>query len=654
MQLLVVVVVVVISLCFDSLADGVELDRQVRVQKKEPKGKEKKRQRRKKGSTKEQTRYCDSPYLTKWEDYLCSLPPMTELQPQCYPQFVKSNHDNAKTKKKKKKKKKAKKNGSRKSLVVAFHGFTACPDSYREFTEAFVRSGFDVMVPLLPGQGRVQGSCIGNDINTYLPGPENCAGKYQIGDIPINLQGYVDWVAMINEIVVEEKVLEQYDAVYAIGLSMGGPLASFAVNTAPQGLYHKLFLMNPSYAASSPPLDRQFIACQKSGVQDCTTLVLQGAIQSIQGGLANNDDAEDRGSGGIGEALAANAPAINALLVDLQVRYGSLTELEKYSLVQYALRRLLTNTVENLGSLQSAELQSKIENSVYSWGPQCELERQNGRGGICTFRLLNVLAVHSFGQLAHRTLGLHASSQPPRWQMVTVERDSISRNSLSAQQAASVIGVSSPVVKNKRGGSQCMYRVACPLDSDEFQTAPNDCGVPHSMMSRAEQELAGELYWIHDLIQGAVDFFQKGHRYGIVTKPEFPFRKNDRSICQRLPVGPRITDELASDLVLPQNIGVWFRFDPNDKALQQGLVNALAETEATIVAAIVAVLDTKDGQVLVVKGFEILDDNDSGVPELYVDAPATSNFSRLFDLKKLSQFILLDVEIAGQTMIVHG
>jgi cephalosporin-C deacetylase-like acetyl esterase len=89
-------------------------------------------------------------------------------------------------------------------LVVAFHGYSACPDSFDKMTMAWLQAGYDVIIPLLPGQGQAQLEC-DDDANVgNISG--NCVGKDRIdSELPLMHQGYIDFVNHINQIVLQEK-----------------------------------------------------------------------------------------------------------------------------------------------------------------------------------------------------------------------------------------------------------------------------------------------------------------------------------------------------------------------------------------------------------------------------------------------------------------
>lgn len=197
---------------------------------------------------------CDRENPLLWDALVCSLQNF-DLQPQCQPRFVESTQLLRRGR-----------NAKPKGLVVAFHGFTSCPDAFDELTFAWLQAGYDVMVPLLPGHGRAQGGCETNDSTGILRVGE-CAGRDVVApELPLLKQGYIDFVELINDIVREEVAKRSYKQVMVTGLSHGGPMAGFAVTAAP-GLYDKMLLMNPSFVITIPALDRKFTSCVTFGMK---------------------------------------------------------------------------------------------------------------------------------------------------------------------------------------------------------------------------------------------------------------------------------------------------------------------------------------------------------------------------------------------------
>jgi hypothetical protein len=69
----------------------------------------------------------------------------------------------------------------------------------------------------------------------------------------------------------------------------------------------------------------------------------------------------------------------------------------------------MTELAENFDSLPNDDggFKTSLDEGTLSWGPQSDLENENGRGGICGFRLRNLFAMLtlSFTQYAHRLSG---------------------------------------------------------------------------------------------------------------------------------------------------------------------------------------------------------------------------------------------------------
>ena len=75
--------------------------------------------------------------------------------------------------------------------------------------------------------------------------------------LPLSRQGYIDWADQMSAIVqLEENNNIRHDGfqkMYAVGLSHGGPPASYVVNTALAAntkLYNGYIAMNPFYGIS--------------------------------------------------------------------------------------------------------------------------------------------------------------------------------------------------------------------------------------------------------------------------------------------------------------------------------------------------------------------------------------------------------------------
>lgn len=148
------------------------------------------------------------------------------------------------------------------------------------------------------------------------------------------------------------------------------------------------------------------------------------------------------------------------------------------------------------------------------WGSQCENDRFNqSRGGICSFKIKNLLAVHSMGQFS---ISAARQIQNARIQYVTVERDGATRNSMVFQAAQNAALKNVPV-------SACMFRITpncLPID--------NSCGVPHSMIAPADNlgVTPFNMYWESRVIQASVQFFDM-----VVNDTGSDAWNSDRTVC---------------------------------------------------------------------------------------------------------------------------
>ena len=62
--------------------------------------------------------------------------------------------------------------GTVKGIIIMYHGWTGCPDSYNQISSSLNDQGFIVLTPLLPGQGinlgygcDVPGTCVSHGTN---------------------------------------------------------------------------------------------------------------------------------------------------------------------------------------------------------------------------------------------------------------------------------------------------------------------------------------------------------------------------------------------------------------------------------------------------------------------------------------------------------
>jgi hypothetical protein len=504
--------------------------------------------------------------------------------------------------------------------------------------EAWVPAGYNVILPLYPGQGREPGECANEDSEVY-DDLSICVNGTRVDGLPLSQQGYIDFVQKVNKIVKQEKEIRNIDKVFAAGLSLGGAAASFAVSSSGGGLYDASLLMNSFFGFTSPDADRVFNECiqnQSSSLQCITLLLTSQRIDEL------GDD--------VGIAPQGFQEFVNETLREYLP--------DDYSYVSYAIantkiRSIITDLAENYDSLGDTA-KDLLDGATLSWGDQCIKQRERGRGGICSFRLRNLFAAHSFAEYARQLTGTSRSAQAPV-QFVTVERDSSTRNSLILQAARNQIRVSD----NENDISLCFHRI---VPNCELEGTGNECGVPHSMLSRPESEVVPpfELYWEEDIQGNSTHYFQKGIPMGVNTDIFSPFTVRDDCVQ----IDP--TTEQDPSLFLPVFRGIWIRTElETDPSLElDSTPGNLNDSDRDSAAQLIsAALNLPPGYVILVSSNVVSAGNDLGddgpFQELYFEFPAELVSEQ--DLKNLEELVandgyldnalgttVLELEVAGR------
>jgi esterase/lipase len=143
-----------------------------------------------------------------WKSYLNTLPNKSEIQVNCWPRIIKAN-----------------KSTPFKGSVLAIHGFTACPQQYFELAERLSDKGYNVILPLMPGHGRVWVD--GNDHFEEIISGSNAIEKYKT------------FAIQLNQVMREEKREK-----VIIGLSVGGAVSLLATELDPD-LYQRSLAISP-------------------------------------------------------------------------------------------------------------------------------------------------------------------------------------------------------------------------------------------------------------------------------------------------------------------------------------------------------------------------------------------------------------------------
>ena len=295
-----------------------------------------------------------------------------------------------------------------KGVVVLFHGYTACPQQFMNFertvngrTETvglasqLSRAGYEVLLPVLPGHGRVpQVNPAWKGGTTPLPDP--AVNKWPViddasavpaplasGD-PLEGSPYTKLVRQMNAVMAE--VPDSANRVVG-GISVGGALATHATLLATKKPYTRTLVAAPFYQANQGQLN-----------------VIRTAAET----LSQAADATTR---------AAVMDSVSKLSVDPGV-FAKLVQ---------------TKVWEQIGDVP------------LGWGAECELVERNasGRAGICQFKVRNLAGALVYGKLVQDSLaGL--ASLPTKVQMTGVVDDPVVSNAEVFKVAKRIEAITGP------------------------------------------------------------------------------------------------------------------------------------------------------------------------------------------------------------------
>ncbi len=146
-----------------------------------------------------------------------------QIQPDCMPRFYAADPS-----------------VPRKGMVMFFHGFTACPQQYFAISERLKTLGYDVYLPLMPGQGRtpLDGPKGSKDNHMDLPSTDNSSEYPDAKKDNVRLQNFVKSMNEIAAATSGDRILA--------GLSGGGGLATGAAADG-QGIWTRVLLYAPYY-----------------------------------------------------------------------------------------------------------------------------------------------------------------------------------------------------------------------------------------------------------------------------------------------------------------------------------------------------------------------------------------------------------------------
>ena len=309
--------------------------------------------------------------------------------------------------------------------------------------------------------------------------PDDCINGDPIYELPTHMDEYLSWVDAVNSAAIEEATaLGVQDNISIVGLSLGSALATAALARTPTDgswAYKRAVVFPPFYGVSVPNIDRAVQNC--AGTKDeCIAKFVQSIVD---------------GSSEVPEAGATPTPAetsdFGRFLTDALNYFVTEDTLDGgYQSLQSALRYALSAIAGASDDFYSF-LFSPLTSQAFGWGDQCESDRTNlGRGGYCSFKIANLLAVHAAGEwaLAAAMNGEIKLANGGSVQFVPVERDGYTRNGAVVQAAQ---GIANGWSHQPDRVHMAIYRVEDGCDPD---ARGSECGIPHSCIAPGELSFA--------------------------------------------------------------------------------------------------------------------------------------------------------------------
>eukprot|EP00441_Pelagodinium_beii_P025742 CAMPEP_0197675982 /NCGR_PEP_ID=MMETSP1338-20131121/85948_1 /TAXON_ID=43686 ORGANISM="Pelagodinium beii, Strain RCC1491" /NCGR_SAMPLE_ID=MMETSP1338 /ASSEMBLY_ACC=CAM_ASM_000754 /LENGTH=454 /DNA_ID=CAMNT_0043256591 /DNA_START=241 /DNA_END=1605 /DNA_ORIENTATION=- len=349
----------------------------------------------------------------------------------------------------------------------------------------------DVFAPTAPGHGRALRNCSSGEF---------CSVKYNdqlgfdISELPTRSEGYKKFVMEVAELARQE--LDWRTQVFGfgvnsvelgvIGLSLGGSMASFAVNSFP-GYFTRQLLVNPFFGMGQEDVDQNLADCMKKVASGRASHgeCLIGMFEDWSGLKVGKHDGlatwVAREILGHGEVAGVEKPMLAAL-----------TTLSDWPPAEHSLS--LQDPLRNLLDKQQ------------TWGDVCwKIETQN-RGGFCTFKQEHLFAAHAFGIHALvQAEELHATGSFPVTQAVLTERDGITRNGLAYAALRHLYAITGSGQDSSASVSACMYRFKADTDRKDRGTWGPDHVMPHANLAHVDTPGA-DRWWEGKLFNNSVNF----------------------------------------------------------------------------------------------------------------------------------------------------
>lgn len=294
-----------------------------------------------------------------------------------------------------------------KGVITMYHGFTACPDAFKEIAQEMVNLGFVVIVPLLPGMGLN----LGYNCNSS---PGICVSHgTNPSEIPTSKEAYFAWSRDILAITRQEADLVDAEdraddfKILAMGLSVGGALAIYAAQQ-PDSPFQKVLTVNPYLSTTTSQLDFFIYKCTLTS--DPTTCVSNQILKQTDGVNGNTSTKNQTSDANIveGDASRIVNASLNTQSIPWQpLLHAATTATKDVTIwaVKNRVGRLVTQNYPDF--LQSVwEVFSALSDhggklftnplfdAEIGWGERCSANTK--RGGICFFRVRHLIALQAF------------------------------------------------------------------------------------------------------------------------------------------------------------------------------------------------------------------------------------------------------------------
>jgi pimeloyl-ACP methyl ester carboxylesterase len=441
---------------------------------------------------------CASSDLTSWGTYICDIknrPTKMAIAEGCLPQSYTATAAQVK------------------GAVLLHHGFTACPDSQAVLAETLANEGFHVYVPLVVGHGRVHNnSCIDPDVTCSNGNYGDPIDEFPADDLIYN-KHTLEMIKLFKEEYVRRGLVQGTHRAGVGGLSLGGPLVlDTLTQDSAENFFTHGFITNGFFGVTVPPVDRQVLVCLESSVnrEGCLRSIAGAILDGLSTQFGNPDELPQK------SAIDTLTQILVSLLPSTTIEYG-------YDQIQSLVRFLMTRASKELRALGPV---ADLLEETFSWGTECSTtQRTNGRNGYCTFKFSQLFAAHTFSQNA--IVGSNRINKNVQLGYQIVQRDGPTRNALIVQSARTAESAGAKV-------GMCVYKMVGECDGS------NECGVPHSCMSRVENEIVApfELYWEKGLNGDIASFFANDTMPGVTGDPSYPKRDE----CDIISVSSRSQD----------------------------------------------------------------------------------------------------------------